>query len=318
VGAFPRVVYLGADARKDLLVGQSDGMIKLFLNTGTDESPTFDAGTLLQVGQPGSKVNVDVGARATATVVDWDNDGIKDLVIGAYDGKIRILINEGSDESPDFHAVMFVQSGGSSLTVPSNRSSPAVVDVDRDGKKDLLTGNTSGELLLYLNTGTDAAPTFSGYVRVEADGTPIDLAGTPRSRPCVCDWTGDGALDVVIGAADGKVRLYQGIQEPGDFDGDGDVDDADLAQFEICYTGVDGGPVAPGCEPGDFDGDSDIDCDDWDQFLVVWSDPEIPPQPSAAPCAEAIPAVSAWGVVALGLLLVTCAILALRRRPACV
>ena len=41
-------------------------------------------------------------------------------------------------------------------------------------------------------------------------GLPIDLPGYARSRPAVCDWTGDGALDLLVGAGDGLVRLYQG------------------------------------------------------------------------------------------------------------
>ncbi|MFQ5414167.1 MAG: hypothetical protein ACE5E6_06880 [Phycisphaerae bacterium] len=53
------------------------------------------------------------------------------------------------------------------------------------------------------------------------------------------------------------------VLEPGDFDGDGDVDLDDLAAFRACYTGPGGGPVGPECTPGDFDGDGDIDLDDY-------------------------------------------------------
>jgi hypothetical protein len=58
------------------------------------------------------------------------------------------------------------------------------------------------------------SPIFSGYTLIEADGIAIDLAGTPRSRPFVCDWTGDGNLDVLIGAYGGQVHLYEGVPEP--------------------------------------------------------------------------------------------------------
>lgn len=214
LGAFPRLVYWDSDARKDLLVGLSDGTTRIYLNTGTNENPTFDAGTALQVGSPGSKVDIDVGTRATPTVLDWDNDALKDLIVGAYDGRIHLFINQGTDTEPDFLAETFVQEASSDLVVPGTRSSPFILDLDGDGKKDLLTGNTDGQLVLYINTGTDAAPTFSGYSLVEADGTPIDLPYSARSRPFVCDWTGDGYLDVLIGADDGKVHLYQGIPEP--------------------------------------------------------------------------------------------------------
>jgi len=268
LGCFPRVVYWDADARKDLLVGlSSPGNVKLFLNTGTEAAPTFDSGTLLQVGEPGSKTNIDVGYRATSTVVDWNSDGNKDVVAGAYDGKIHVFVNEGTDTAPDFRSETFAQNSGSDLRVPSDRSSPAVLDLDGDGKKDLLAGNTNGEVLLYNNTGTDQAPSFSGYVYVEADGVKINL-GSTRSRPFVCDWTGDGWPDLLIGATSGKVYLYQGVPGPipADFDDDHDVDGEDLAFFEDCATGPAVGPLPPGCEDADFDEDQDVDQEDFGVF----------------------------------------------------
>ena len=214
LGCFPRVVYWDADALKDLLVGQSDGTVKVFRNVGSDQAPTFDAGTLLEVGPAGGKAPIGVGSRATTSTVDWNNDGKKDLVSGGLDAKIHVFINEGTDAAPDFLSEMVLSDGGSDLMVPGTRSSPVILDLDGDGRKDLLSGNTDGQLLLYSNAGTDAAPIFSDYVLVEADGTPIDLADWPRSRPFVCDWTGDGYLDVLIGAGDGNVHLFQGVPEP--------------------------------------------------------------------------------------------------------
>ncbi len=213
LGCFSRVVYWDADNRKDLLVGQADGKVKLFLNNGTDANPMFDGGTFLQVGPPGSKTDIDVGSRATATVADWNSDGKKDLVVGELDAVVNVFLNEGTDTAPDFRSLISAKEDGSDLEVPFSRSSPVVLDLDDDGKKDLLSGNTYGHLLFYSNTGTDTEPSFSGYVHVESDGVPIDLAGY-RSRPSVVDWTGDGLLDVLIGTSDGKVHLYQGVPEP--------------------------------------------------------------------------------------------------------
>jgi hypothetical protein len=214
------VVYWDDDNRKDLLLGLSDGTVRIYLNVGTEDDPEFDGGTTLQVGEPGSKTDIDVGDRATAIPVDWNSDGKKDLVIGALDGKLHIYINEGTDVSPDFRTEQLAQEDGADLIVPTARSSPDVLDLDGDGRKDLLTGNTEGELLLYPNVATDEAPAFSGYLSIESDGVPINLDGEPRSRPFVCEWTGDDRLDVLIGAQDGLVRLYQGTDamsiRPGD------------------------------------------------------------------------------------------------------
>jgi len=186
--------------------------------------------------------DIDVGSRATPTIVDWNSDGKKDLVVGALDGKVYIFINEGTDTEPDFNSQTLAQNSGVDLIVPSSRSSPHVLDTDGDGKKDLLVGNTNGQLLLYTNTGTDEAPSFSGYTAVESEGNPIDLSAT-RSRPFVADWTGDGMMDVLIGVSDGKVYLYQNVL--GDMDCTGVVDLDDMLLFVEAlidpanYTGCD-------------------------------------------------------------------------------
>ncbi len=257
------MVYWDADNRKDLLVGQADGRIAIFLNNGSDDEPVFGAAAYLQVGEPGFKTDIDVGARANSTVADWNNDGRKDLVVGALDGRINIIINEGTDTEPDFRTVQYAQADGADLFVPSNRSSPVVMDLDDDGNKDLLSGNTYGELVFYSNVGTDEAPTFSGFTLVEADGVPIDLEGSPRSRPFVCDWTGDGLPDVLIGAGDGLVRLYQGRCR-ADLDGDGRVGQSDLGIL-LADWGCSGGDC-----PGDCDGDGDTDESDLGLLLAEW------------------------------------------------
>jgi hypothetical protein len=274
-GAFPRVVYWDEDGLKDLVIGMPDGTVKLFRNTGSDEEPSFDGGTLLQVGEPGSKTDISVFARATPTVVDWNSDGKKDLVIGSVDGLIRLFINEGTDTRPDFRSEQFAELGGEPLAVLATRSSPDVMDMDGDGRKDLVVGDREGQVLFYANTGTEAAPSFSQLSRVRAGSIPIDLVGLPRSRPFVCDWTGDGTLDVLVGAVDGKVHLYQRAVSPGDLDYDGDVDEDDYALFAPCMTGPEGG-ILTGCGSADLDDDVDVDLGDFSIFELHFDPPLVP------------------------------------------
>jgi len=266
LGCFPRVVYWDEDAKKDLLVGQADGTMKIFLNLGSDNDPNFDPGTFLKVGPTGSKTNIDVGIRATPCVVDWNNDGKKDLAVGAYDAKIHLFINEGTDTEPDFQAQSYVLlENGSDLVVPGFRSSPDVLDLDDDGKKDILTGNTSGQLLFYSNTGTDSDPSFAGYEFVESDDAAIDLASS-RSRPFVCDFTSDGYPDVMIGASDGEIHLYQSIPQPGDMDKDYDVDLHDFAIFALQWGEKDCGQ----CGGADIFDDDQINMRDIREIATYW------------------------------------------------
>ena len=210
LGAFPRLVHWDGDGRKDLIVSLGDGRVMVFFNTGTDQDPLFDDGTPLQAGPPGQKVDIDVGDRATATVVDWNNDGRKDLVVGALDGYIHLFLSEGTSMAPDFVDEQFAQASGGPLLVETYRSSPAVGDVTEDGRKDLVVGDTDGRLLMWVNLGTDDSPYFGDYAEVLSDGVPIDLPSS-RSRPALCDWDNDGAVDVLIGSSDGTVRLYRNL-----------------------------------------------------------------------------------------------------------
>jgi hypothetical protein len=87
-----------------------------------------------------------------------------------------------------------------------------VADLDGDGRKDLLSGNTNGQLVYYLNLGTDETPDFASVgAYLTSGGSPIDLLGTPRSRPFLGDWNADGQADLLVGAGDGRVHLFPGL-----------------------------------------------------------------------------------------------------------
>ncbi len=112
-----------------------------------------------------------------------------------------------------------VQAEGVAIDVPGY-SVPSFALWDGDNIKDLIVGEGSGSfpdarIRVYLNLGTAAEPLFSGYEFVESDGSSIDLSGTQRSRPFLCDWTGDGIPDAMVGYGDGLVHLFQGVDFSG-------------------------------------------------------------------------------------------------------
>ena len=104
---------------------------------------------------------------------------------------------------------LLVNDGGVALDDASGRSSVAVIDLNGDGRKDLVLGNTAGEMRFFANVGTNAAPAFDGVVAIQGGGAAIDLAGTPRSRPFVGDFNADGTPDLLVGSEDGLIRWYE-------------------------------------------------------------------------------------------------------------
>jgi hypothetical protein len=68
-------------------------------------------------------------------------------------------------------AGVLLQSSGADLLVdgPYSFTTPAVADWNNDGKKDLLVGQYYyGNVFLFTNTGTNAAPAFSGGTKLSA------------------------------------------------------------------------------------------------------------------------------------------------------
>ena len=227
MGVFPRVFDWDGDGLKDLVLGLADGRIQLWMNTNTTNGPVFVTPTYLRFGPSGTTSDpaIDVGDRATFDIVDWNDDGRYDLVGGGLDGKIRLYINEAVTGSAHFRQEILLQVGSQDLVVPTGRASVAVGDVNNDGRKDLVVGNTEGQLLYYLNIGTDSTPVLNSAALILADGIPIDLAGAARSRPSLADFNGDGTLDILLGSADGLVRSYAGqsqlpaVIQPGERSG---------------------------------------------------------------------------------------------------
>jgi hypothetical protein len=220
LGVFPRVFDWDADGRQDLVLGLADGTVQVALNNNTEIDPLFASPTAVQVGLPGAKAGIDVGSRATPEIVDWNEDGRYDLVVGGLDGKVHVFLDTALTGLPDLQSDLVVQDGTGDLAVPSGRSSVAVADLNGDGKKDLLLGNTEGQLVFYANRGADESPQFAGYELLWVNDAVIDLPDTPRSRPFVTDYNEDGIADVLMGAADGYVRLYRGTEDAGPGVGD--------------------------------------------------------------------------------------------------
>jgi hypothetical protein len=279
LGCFPRLVYWDGDKKKDLLIGYGNGTVRIFLNIGDDNEPRFDGGTTLRVGDVTFGSTLSVGKRATPVLVDWNSDGMLDIVSGGLDGGIHVYYNCGCGGyiPPRFSTSptdgVFVQANGRDLLVPGQRSSPVVIDADGDGKKDILTGNTDGQILFYKNVGTDALPIFAGYTMVQSNGQPIDLPNGPsgglRSRPSACYWTGekDGYWDLLVGYGDGKIRLYRGIPKTGDFNGNGTLDGDD---FTVLVKALDQPIPAGGSSPADLNKDGVVDNLDLRLFADLW------------------------------------------------
>jgi len=123
-------------------------------------------------------------------LVDFDNDGDVDLFLGDQAGTFRYFRND---------AGVFTEQVGA--TNPLNGvdvgafATPQLIDFDKDGDLDLVSGEYGG-VKLYLNT----AGVFTDQLGTNNPFDGVDDINNIAYAPKVIDVDGDGDLDLVLGA----------------------------------------------------------------------------------------------------------------------
>jgi len=155
--------------------------------------------------------DIDVGDHSVPSLADWNNDNLKDLIIGGKNGKVRVYLNEGTESNPGFSDYFYAQSNGTDLVRTGDDSMgcfPRVVYWDADSRKDLLIGRADGKVEIFLNTGTDSDPVFDAgnFVMVGYPEENLDVGEC--AAPTLMDWNNDGRMDLIVGALDGRIHIY--------------------------------------------------------------------------------------------------------------
>ncbi len=199
------------DSDFDLLIGtRSDGIL-LAINTGGQLTPAFANGGKIQVL---GRDPLSFATNLVPVVVDWNDDGRKDMIVGCSSGLIGLYINSGTDKAPEFAVEQYVEADGELVLAPSGYAVPFVADLNADGLPDLLTGGWGGKIQLHLNGGTAGDPVLArvGVAKYFIDGsTRLTANPGPRSAPYLADWNGDGLRELVCGNENGDVVLYPGL-----------------------------------------------------------------------------------------------------------
>ncbi len=69
-----------------------------------------------------SSVDIDVPGYSVPRFMHWNNDGLRDLIVGegsgSFAGMVRVYLNEGTASDPRFSTRFYAQSEGSNLVLP--------------------------------------------------------------------------------------------------------------------------------------------------------------------------------------------------------
>jgi hypothetical protein len=277
-GAYPVFFDYDNDGLKDMFIGNYgyynslgfEHKIALFKNIGTATVPQFELITRDYDGYDGtlsplSSLGI---TNMIPTFGDMDSDGDADMIIGAFDGKMHYFKNI-APLGTMAHFVLaqanFKNSNNRSIDV-GDFAAPQIVDIDNDGKNDLVIGSYNGKFAYYHNNGTlvssipslDSVTHFFGRLKVNqpnyftgysypfffrqagitkllagtqlgylrlydnidgnlsgsfnlVDSTYLNIREGDRTAPFGADINNDGYMDLIIGNYQGGVAFFKGV-----------------------------------------------------------------------------------------------------------
>lgn len=150
--------------------------------------------------------------RTTPKAIDWDRDGLPDLVMLNHQGYLSLFRRARRNGRlvllpPER---IFVDPGGRFLNLAlgragrSGRRKVEFADLDRDGDLELITDSDEGPVW-YDNEGSQQKP----VMRLKGLLVKAKLPGH-NPTPNLADWNGDGKLDLIVGAEDGFFYYFDG------------------------------------------------------------------------------------------------------------
>ena len=240
-GAIPTFADISGDGIEDLLIGNTgyfqnydpdffvvtyQSRISYYKNVGTDTLPKFQF-----ITDDLANLSAFDLTRIAPSFGDLDNDGDNDLIFTETGGQMYYFENTAAIGSE----ATFTQSFPSFTNQNYGpNSSPFLYDMDEDNKLDLLVGQNSGHIKLYMNQGTVTQPDYTTTITDTLGGIYHYEAGYDnKMMPCIAPLNGDTNV-LMVGGYDGWLHFYEGLDE----------------NYLGIYTHVDrirvsGGPIAP-------------------------------------------------------------------------
>lgn len=201
---FAAFTDIDADGDLDLFIGEYNGTVIHYENTGSAQNPLYEERT----GTDNPFDGVDVGGYSTPVFTDMDSDGDMDALIGELYGAVIYYENTGSPQDPTFTERTGAQNPFDGVDVGLNSAS-SFVDIDADGDQDSFVGESDGTIYFYENDSTPVAPSFTEITGADNPFNNEDV-GT-HSAPTFVDIDADGDLDAFVGEYYGSVKYYENI-----------------------------------------------------------------------------------------------------------
>ncbi|MRI01217.1 VCBS repeat-containing protein [Kriegella sp. EG-1] len=273
------------DGDEDLISGNSAGYISFIENLDGSDTPKWDAPKYLE--SDGKIIRIQAGENGsiqgpceakwgytTLSVEDWNNDGLKDILVNSVWGKVIWYENIGSKGNPKLAKEQPIKVKWDKDTpkpewnwwnpepntlVTQWRTTPNAVDWNKDGLMDLIMLDQEGYLSYYerYKNGTDLMLKPGNRIFQTTNGTydrknnfvnkmngPLRLSekkygSSGRRKIAFGDWDADGDTDIVINGI--NAALLENTNQTKDkveFKFNGDISKVKLAGHTTSPTFV--------------------------------------------------------------------------------
>jgi hypothetical protein len=235
---YPAFADMDNDQDLDMVIGDYNGKLKYYENTtGFGNEPTFQPGTILGLD------SIDVGLHATPQLVDLNEDGTIDLLIGERNGTLNFVPNNGTNTNGIFLKGNIKQNfGGISHKgiIGTGYTSPFAIKLDTAGrvygqqggsKWYLFVAEEEGRIFVYHNLEASLDSNFTLY----------DTIFTNVYKPTIsmAEINGDSIADLIVGEYPGGLGFFfkgSGLQfkaPPTDTSNIGQVDEVNKTEIKM-------------------------------------------------------------------------------------
>lgn len=212
---FPAGFYVDVnnDGKRDMIItpnasGSSETRMATwrYQNDGADDFPDFKFKEINFIQGD----MIDLGEGSFPRMVDYDRDGLMDLVIGnttywTGTGQLALYRNTGTASAPVYQLVTNDLGGLSAYTYKN--IIPTFGDMDGDGDADMIIGEITGYIHYFENTAPVMPNSPASFVLTTTQY--FGIKENSFSAPCIIDLDMDGVNDIVCGSRLGKLNYYR-------------------------------------------------------------------------------------------------------------
>ncbi len=257
----PAAYDLDGDGNEDLVLGNSAGYVGFIKNLGGNP-PRWAAPVYLNGGRDPIRIQAGYNGDCqgpsevkwgytNVSVGDWDLDGLPDILCNDVWGKVCWYRNIGTRTEPRFAPAEPIEvewngpapkpawnwwSPKGKELVTQWRSTPLIIDWNKDGLPDLVTLDHEGYLALFerrrrADGKLELLPGkrifwAEGISDFDSSGRPMNHASGPlrlnstlggasgRRTFCFTDWDGDGNLDLLVNSV--NINFLKGMGRNAD------------------------------------------------------------------------------------------------------